>query len=258
MFMRTPALWLPGSRVRIGSLCPAQGTLCRSNNHLDSLRSFSAFWRSSLGALRRQLSPVANRTLPVSRFDGRHRMRSNDSGRWTRTAATALLMTACHQPALQVTREFRGVRSGTIEIDGESIHYELLGQGPPLVLIHGGFMDRRVWDDQFGILARHFTTIRYDLPGFGLSPMPRRPRDPSSDLLLLLDHLGVRRAHVVGLSMGGGIALDFAAAHPDRLLRLVVVSSGANGYPVPDADRNRIRAVSRGSKSRLILRPSSV
>jgi pimeloyl-ACP methyl ester carboxylesterase len=79
--------------------------------------------------------------------------------------------------------------------------------------------------------------------------MPRRPRDPSSDLLLLLDHLGVRRAHVVGLSMGGGIALDFAAAHPDRLLRLVVVSSGANGYPVPDADRNRIRAIFGAGRS---------
>lgn len=129
--------------------------------------------------------------------------------------------------------------TGTLALDGGSLFYETAGAGPAVVLIHGGFGDRRMWDAQFRALASRYRVIRYDHRGFGRSPAPTAAYSPVADLGRLLDHLGVRRAHVVGNSLGGSLALDFALLRPERVARVVVVASGPSGYPATEADRAR-------------------
>ncbi len=118
------------------------------------------------------------------------------------------------------------------DVSGARLRYQLAGAGEPLILLHGFTLDLRMWDDQVEPFARHFRVVRYDLRGFGLSSVPDgRPYVHADDLAALLDVLQVGRAHVMGLSLGGGIALDFACLHPDRLNRLVLVDSTLGGYP---------------------------
>lgn len=133
--------------------------------------------------------------------------------------------------------------TGRLEVTGGSIYYETHGRGAPVVLIHGGFGDRRMWDDQFQTFAREFRVVRYDQRGFGQSTRPGGAYSPVEDLLRLLDHLDIKKAHLVGNSMGGALALDFALKHPSRVASLVVVASGPNGYPVPDKDVADVVAV---------------
>jgi len=117
---------------------------------------------------------------------------------------------------------------------GTSLHYETDGSGPPVVMIPGFTLDTRMWEDQAAALRDMFTVIRYDLPGSGRSPPPMAAYSYEDDLADLLDHLGVARAHVMGLSLGGAIAIDFALAHPARVRSLIAVATSAvGGYPWP-------------------------
>jgi len=110
------------------------------------------------------------------------------------------------------------------------LYYETMGAGEPLVLIHGGAIDHRMWDDQFAALAREFRVIRYDVRGQGFSPSPFGTYRHYEDLRALLDHLGIERAHLMGLSLGCRIAADLAIAHPERVASLVLCSPGVSGY----------------------------
>lgn len=122
----------------------------------------------------------------------------------------------------------------TLVVDGGELHYDVSGEGPAVVFIHGGFGDRRVWDGVCGGLA-DFRVVRYDHRGFGRSPAPLAAYAPVADLVALLDHLGIDRAHLVGNSMGGALALDATLLHPDRVDSLTLVSTGPNGFPVTEA-----------------------
>lgn len=126
--------------------------------------------------------------------------------------------------------------AGYLVVGSDSIYYEVEGDGPAVVLIHGGFGDRRMWDAQFRELARDYRVVRYDHRGFGNSSTPDTAYSPVGDLLQLMDHLGVQKAHIIGNSLGGGTALDLAALHPERVNKVVVVASGANGYPYDERD----------------------
>ena len=81
--------------------------------------------------------------------------------------------------------------------------------------------------------GRDYTVIRYDARGFGRSSLPAQPFAHADDLAALLSHLGVARAHLVGLSMGGGIAVDFALTHAARVRSLVLVDAVVGGFPWP-------------------------
>jgi pimeloyl-ACP methyl ester carboxylesterase len=109
------------------------------------------------------------------------------------------------------------------------LFYEVKGSGDPVVLIHGGQLDSRMWDDQFESYAREFRVLRYDVRGYGGSPVTKAPYSNADDLAALLDYLGMPKAHVIGLSLGGMVASDFAVTHPERVLSLVLSGPGVTG-----------------------------
>lgn len=125
--------------------------------------------------------------------------------------------------------------AGQVAVEGGTLHYETSGSGPAVVLLHGGGLDLTMWDPQVETLSRSFHVIRYDSRGHGRSTAPMGPYSMVEDLRRVLDHLGVQQAHVVGLSMGGGVALDFASAYPERALTLTLVSTSGPppGAPLP-------------------------
>lgn len=123
-------------------------------------------------------------------------------------------------------------RSGTADVAGTRLWYEVAGRGPPIVLVHGFALDARMWDEQVGALAKSHQVIRYDMRGFGRSALPDQTSySASADLKALLDQLRCGPAAIVGLSMGGGVALDFALAHPASVRALVLVDSVVGGWP---------------------------
>jgi 3-oxoadipate enol-lactonase len=126
-------------------------------------------------------------------------------------------------------------QSGFAEVNGARLYYEVAGQGHPLVLTHEGIGDSRMYDDQFGAFAQRYRTIRYDLRGFGQSSVPSAPFSYSEDLYGLLRALGIERAHVLGMSMGGGASIDFALTHPEMVSALVLAGSALGGFDDPDA-----------------------
>lgn len=102
-------------------------------------------------------------------------------------------------------------RTGFAAVNGIRLYYEVAGSGRPLVLIHGMSLDTRMWDDQFEPLAQHYRVVRYDARGFGKSALQTgRSYAHTDDLKALLEYLDIEHAFIVGLSMGGGIAIDFA------------------------------------------------
>ena len=115
------------------------------------------------------------------------------------------------------------------EINGLTIHYQQMGRGPDLVMIHGLFANLAFWYlSVMAELARDFHLTVYDLRGHGYSDMPLHGYtsfDMTVDLHALLDHLGVKQAHIVGHSFGGAVALHYAAIHPERVLSLTMADA---------------------------------
>jgi pimeloyl-ACP methyl ester carboxylesterase len=120
--------------------------------------------------------------------------------------------------------------TGTVEVNGAQISYEIAGKGEPLVLVHAGITDGRMWDGQVGAFARRYRVIRYDLRGFGRTALVEKSYSHHEDLRGLLNSLEVERAHFVGCSMGGGAVLDFALRYPERVGALVLVGAAVSGF----------------------------
>jgi pimeloyl-ACP methyl ester carboxylesterase len=119
---------------------------------------------------------------------------------------------------------------GFAPVHGARLFYEVKGRGEPLVLIHGGQMDCRMWDQQFESYSRYFRVLRYDIRGFGGSVMPETPFSNADDLAGLMEYLGMTRAHIVGLSLGGMVATDLAVTHPECVRSLVLSGPGLTGF----------------------------
>src|SRR5689334_1596021 len=120
--------------------------------------------------------------------------------------------------------------SGYADVDGARLYWEAAGEGTPLVLVHGFTLDRRMWDDQFEVFAAEHRTVRYDVRGSGRSDAPTdAPYSNHGDLRLLLDALDIEKAHLCGLSFGGGVAFDFALEFPERVQSLTAIASALGG-----------------------------
>ena len=125
------------------------------------------------------------------------------------------------------------IQSGYLEVNGAKLYYEEAGQGFPVILVHAGIADRRMWDDQFPVLAQSYRTIRYDMRGFGKSKMPPGPFSLPEDLYEVMQQLNIPRALLVGCSMGGSAIIDFAVTHPEMAAALVPVGAGLSGFKYP-------------------------
>ena len=118
-------------------------------------------------------------------------------------------------------------------LNGARIHYEREGEGLPVIFLHAGIADSRMWAPQMQAFAKHFDCIALDLRGFGKSELPAEHWLPIADVLALVDHLDLKPAHIVGCSIGGGIAIDFALEHAERISKLVLVGPGVGGTNFP-------------------------
>jgi 3-oxoadipate enol-lactonase len=119
---------------------------------------------------------------------------------------------------------------GYASITGAQLYYELQGEGLPLVLLHGGDFDLRMWDDQFETLSQSYQVLRYDARGHGQSTATDVPFRYSDDLKELLEFLNISQAVVLGLSFGGGAALDFSLQYPDLVKALILVACAPSGF----------------------------
>ena len=121
--------------------------------------------------------------------------------------------------------------SGMVQANGQQLYYEIHGDGPPLVLVMGIGYDSSLWTlAQVPALSTRFRVVLVDNRDAGRSSKashPYRIADMADDLAGLLDALGIAQSHLLGLSMGGMIALEFALRHAERLDRLVITGTGA-------------------------------
>jgi 3-oxoadipate enol-lactonase len=122
-------------------------------------------------------------------------------------------------------------------VNGATIHYLRSGHGHPLLLIHAGIADSRMWEPQVAAFSTSFDVVRPDLRGFGESELPPRPYSMRQDLIGLMDQLGLERFCLAGCSMGGSLAADIALEYPDRVEKLVLVAAGVGGANLAQADR---------------------
>ncbi|HUD11620.1 MAG TPA: alpha/beta fold hydrolase [Candidatus Saccharimonadia bacterium] len=121
--------------------------------------------------------------------------------------------------------------SGYMNHNHGRLYYEVTGSGEPIVFVHGFTLDHRMWAPQVREFSGDYQVITCDLRGFGKSSVPDRPYSHDDDLSALLRHLSVDLARIVGLSMGGRVAVNFALSHPSRMRTLAVLDSALDGYP---------------------------
>jgi 3-oxoadipate enol-lactonase len=120
--------------------------------------------------------------------------------------------------------------SGYVSVEGEKLYYDMAGKGDNIVLLHDGLIHREVWNGQFLELAKNFRVMRYDRRGYGKSSNPKVPFSNIDDLDQLFIQLKIDKAIVFGMSAGGGIAIDVALKHPEKVTALVFVGAVVSGY----------------------------
>jgi pimeloyl-ACP methyl ester carboxylesterase len=126
--------------------------------------------------------------------------------------------------------------------------HELVGSGPDVVLVPGTFSDRRAWLKLVGALSPHFRCLLFDPRGTGETPDPGTPFTPdelADDLLDAMDAAGMRRAHLVGHSLGAAVALLVAARHPARAVRAVAIGPSHHLDPYQEAVLDHWEALAR-------------
>ncbi len=139
--------------------------------------------------------------------------------------------------------------NGMASVNGTELYYEMTGEGPPVVLIHGGAVSLRIWDDQAAALAESYCALRYDRRGHGLSMRADQPYSPVEDLAGLLDCLEIARPALIGSSLGGGIALDFALTYPDRVRGLALAAPSLGGYEDSEEKRRLMQPLRRAMEA---------
>jgi pimeloyl-ACP methyl ester carboxylesterase len=123
--------------------------------------------------------------------------------------------------------------TGVAQLDDVRLVYGRAGTGPAQIFIHAGIADRRMWDTQIGPFSKEFTTVRFDMRGFGESEMVDKPFSFCGDLSGLIDALELGTVFLVACSMGAAVALQMAIEEPERVAGLVLVGAGTPGV-VPD------------------------
>lgn len=121
-------------------------------------------------------------------------------------------------------------RAGFAEVDGAKLYYEVTGEGHPLLLLHAGIGDSRMWEPQWDEFASEYRVIRTDMRGYGRTVVASGLFFYHEDVAALLTHLGEETAAVTGLSFGGRVAIDFALAYPEMVSALVLGAPAVSGW----------------------------
>jgi pimeloyl-ACP methyl ester carboxylesterase len=121
-------------------------------------------------------------------------------------------------------------QSGYLEVEGGKLYYEMAGEGHTLVLCHAGFVDGRMWDDQWAAFRQRYRVVRFYMRGYGRSDPAQGPVSRRDELAAVLSQLQIERACLLGCSLSGATILDFALEHPDKVAALIPVSAVPNGF----------------------------
>jgi 3-oxoadipate enol-lactonase len=125
-------------------------------------------------------------------------------------------------------------KSGYLEIGKAKFYYEEKGTGVPIIMVHGGYIDRRMWDEQFEYLSRNYKVVRYDVRNHGFTTSDSESFSNYEDLNNIMEKQKIDKAVIMGLSMGGSITIDFALAHPEKVIAIIPVSTGLSGFKGKD------------------------
>jgi 3-oxoadipate enol-lactonase len=134
------------------------------------------------------------------------------------------------------------VKNGSL---GVNLWFEDSGDGFPVILLHGGLVHSGVWDGLTAELSSQYRVIRFDARGHGKSMMSAGPFSRVDDLVTVMDALSIERAALIGLSMGGGTAIDFALEYPDRVAGLALIAPALDGFQPSETLRSYWREESR-------------
>jgi pimeloyl-ACP methyl ester carboxylesterase len=127
------------------------------------------------------------------------------------------------------------LHSGYLNVQDGKLYYEMNGHGDEtIVFIHDGLVHGEVWDNQFSTFSENFRVVRYDRRGYGRSPKPEKSYSNVEDLQQVFTFLKIDKAILIGMSAGGGLAIDFTLKHPDKVSSLVVVGAVVSGFGYSD------------------------
>ncbi len=122
------------------------------------------------------------------------------------------------------------MNSGFISHNKGNLFYQTTGTGEPIVFIHGFSLDHRMWIPQIEHFSKTNQVIVYDMRGFGRSSLPEGNYSHHDDLKAILDELNLQEINMVGLSLGGEVAIDFTLEFPEYVKSLTLISSSLGGY----------------------------
>lgn len=129
---------------------------------------------------------------------------------------------------------------GYVDVDRGRIYQETDGKGDHITMLHAGFLDRRMWDEQFMLLKQRYQVTRYDQRGYGKSSVPEGKFSSANDLKSLLDSLGVKKTILMGVSNGGRICIDFALKFPGYVMAMILSDTGVTGYTTFNQEEDRL------------------
>ncbi len=137
----------------------------------------------------------------------------------------------------------KAAQSGLAPVNGIKIWYAVFGHGQPVLLLHGGLANANYWGHQVRALQSHYQVVVMDSRGHGRSSRDAQPYGydlMASDVLALMDHLGIKKAAIVGWSDGAIIGLDIAMHHPERVSKLFAFAANSDPSGVADIAKSEV------------------
>lgn len=126
--------------------------------------------------------------------------------------------------------------TGFAPINNTKLYFEVVGTGKPLLLLHSGITDHRMWKEQAREFSNQFQVIMPDFRGYGRSDNPEEPFRHAQDMYDFILYLGLKRVNIAGCSLGGKTAMELAITHPEVVDHLILIAPGLAGYEYRDEE----------------------